>query len=369
MPKRKPTTGAPVLSSSASPMNVAGDSQDESTASSPVAAAVAASVANAGPKRSKPAEKERLSYYVRGMHARARTMCICATDVACQDRKLSELEDECEQIKNGTHPELVEKLQAHRAKRDRQVQEAALLKTLRIREVEALHDYQIKEANDVCAATEKEIVERMLAEVEESVKRAKDLRDGTAADAVKKRATPEEGKDSAGADGGGGDEDAMLATTTTTTTTTTMAPIATRAQKPATRATGFATQVTKPGSEFTISFSAPADAIAADLSTIHSEWLAQAQKYLTQAEIQDLNVRIEGGKLFFNEYVFEKGSSIVVVSEANRLTFYGTIKNISNAEVILKTSDGSMNRVLLSHLRSGRAKISPNADDNGKADL
>ena len=53
-----------------------------------------------------------------------------------------------------------------------------MLKELRQKEIEALFDFQVKEAEDVCAAEKKEQLERMSLEIEDNLKRMKDLKDG-----------------------------------------------------------------------------------------------------------------------------------------------------------------------------------------------
>jgi hypothetical protein len=351
MPKRKVVT-FPSAGPTAASLQPAEDLAASPSTVAAVVAAVAAAEPEAAQKRSKPAEKERLNFY---------------------DRKLSELEEEQELLKNGSHPELVEKLAAHRAKRDRQLNEAALLKALRHKEVDALYDYQVKEANDVCASTEKEVIERLLGEIEESLKRTRELRDGSLLDA-KKSARQGKGEEDAerpdaadagaAATTGAGDRSeqepgeesgaaaAGAATNTTTTTTVTRSRPGTRAGAPA----------QKPNSDFPIQFSVPAEAVAADLTAIHQEWLAHAHKYLSQSEVQDAAVRVEDGKLFMNELVVEKGMDVIVNSEVSRESFFGVVTAVAPTEIFFKLSDGSKSRVLLAHLRSGRCKISHNAD-------
>lgn len=73
-------------------------------------------------------------------------------------------------------------------------------------------------------------------------------------------------------------------------------------------------------------------------------------------------VRVERGKLFFNETIIEKGMPVVLHSEQTKEEFYGTVTSIHPHEIYCRLADGSKTRILIAHLRSGRCSISRDID-------
>ena len=84
---------------------------------------------------------------------------------------------------------------------------------------------------------------------------------------------------------------------------------------------------------------------------------------MSQEQIQDESVKVADGVLYYNELILEKGADLAVTTEVTKEEIYGSIQSINPSAVIVKLLDGTQPRVLLSHLKTGRCKISPVEED------
>ena len=106
-----------------------------------------------------------------------------------------------------------------------------------------------------------------------------------------------------------------------------------------------------------VTFAVSESAADADLKKIHADWMSNAKKYLSEAEVAARDVRVENGKLYCRELILERGAEVVVTTQPAKDDFYGTITTINAHDVFVQLSDGSKSRVLVKHLQNGRASV------------
>ncbi len=92
--------------------------------------------------------------------------------------QINDLQAEEKSVRNGKHPDLKEQTKTLAKMRDRKLQDADLVRQLRIKEAEALYKFDVKSAKDAFVVAKTAASDRMLAEIAESIKKLEDLRDG-----------------------------------------------------------------------------------------------------------------------------------------------------------------------------------------------
>jgi hypothetical protein len=263
------------------------------------------------------------------------------------ESKLGEIEEELKLIKSLEHPELQEKVQALEKKKKDDLQKATLMKELGIREVEALYEFAIQEASDVFNNRKKEVQERMQLDAEESIRRLKEMRDGL----VKKKTS---GRGRSGSiDDDASQEEEEAAAQGPEEPEESQAP----GIKRSLRSQG-ADRKAKDWEQTKASIlPAPADAISTDLAKMHADWIKRVEAYHSKEQVVDMAIRVEDGRLYYNETIIEKGANVVVHSEPTNDPFYGTAIKITPSEVTIRLADGGSARLLIANLKSGRCKI------------
>ena len=268
------------------------------------------------------------------------------------ETKLAELEEDLKLIKSAEHPELLEKVSVFEKKKKDDLAKATLVRDLAMKEIEAMFDFAVKEANDVFNNRKKEAQERLQLDTEDAIRRLKEMRDGLA-----KKKTGGRGRSgSIDDDGSQGDEDTgALATDEAEETQT-------QGVKRSLRNQGGDRKPKDWEQQKAALSPAEKDVINADLSRMHADWMKRVEAFHSKEQIADLAVRVEAGKLYYNESIIEKGTSVVVHSEATKEDLYGTAQKITPTEGIIRLADGTSSRLLLSNLRAGRAKITRDYD-------
>ncbi len=224
------------------------------------------------------------------------------------ESKIGSLNQEEEQVKNGTHKEYLEQLAIIESDRERMIREANLYRDLKIAEIKALHAFQIKAADDLFNGNKKDLEDRFLAEIAETKKQMQELRDGIYAGHIsassassqaqnilgisqtRKRkyqnaaSGEDEGAVQDGQDSEENDNDNRFGSTARS--------LASRRGKP--NNINIPLGVTSNG-DVPLSFSLDEDTIKDDLRAIHTDWLNAAQTFLKRK-----------GKCFpfFPEYCF-----------------------------------------------------------------
>jgi hypothetical protein len=108
-----------------------------------------------------------------------------------------------------------------------------------------------------------------------------------------------------------------------------------------------------------INFFITENAVGEDLKAIQRDWKARAEKFLSQNQIQEEEVKVADGVLYYNEHIIEKDAEVACTTEVTNEQILGTVQTLNNSEIIIKLHDGTLTRLLISHLRSGRCTITP----------
>lgn len=209
------------------------------------------------------------------------------------ESKITSLNQEEEQVKNGTHKEYLEQLAIIESDRERMIREANLYRDLKIAEIKALHAFQIKAADDLFNGNKKDLEDRFLAEIAETKKQMQELRDGIYAGHIsassastqaqnilgisqtRKRkyqsatAGEDDGAVQDGQDSEENDNDNRFGSNARS--------LASRRGKPSN--INIPLGVTSNG-DIPLSFSLEEDTIKDDLRAIHTDWLNAAQTFL-----------------------------------------------------------------------------------------
>ncbi|GBG27097.1 Sin3 histone deacetylase corepressor complex component SDS3 [Hondaea fermentalgiana] len=253
--------------------------------------------------------------------------------------KLEELRDELKRVKEGSHERVQELDKALQHRKLLSVEDAQRMRELRIKEAEALYAYDVKAANESYDNSYRDVQSKIAGEVEESIKRLQALREGMAAS---------DGDEATDEGAGGMDLDGE---------SNSGAPSAEGPSKRASVPGGY-------GSEsLGMNFFMTENSIYDDLRAIQQDWKSRAETFLSQGEAAKECVRVEDGVLYYEEHILEKDQDVVCYTEVSKEQIQGTIQNINASEVIVKLLDGSLSRVLITYLRSGRCTIGPLMDE------
>jgi len=270
------------------------------------------------------------------------------------ETKVLELEEDIRHIKSGDLPDLLEKLKQLEKKKKDELQKASLLRDLRRQEIETLYEFHVQEANDVFNGKKKELQDKMLFDVEEALKRMKELRDGAAKKkGGRGRSASIGGEDEESQE----DDDAAAPHPSNPQSEETEEVSSQQAVGPKKARVAADRKMLSNPFDLNVQYSAAPDEIAQDLALIHSDWVKRVEAYHSKEELLNMSVYVEDGKLFFNEHIIEKGSNVVVHSEATKEELYGVVTKIAATEILIKLADNSNSRLLLAHLKSGRCKV------------
>ena len=275
-----------------------------------------------------------------------------ASEKQFYETKLSEMEEELKVLKTGEHPEFMEKVKALEQKKKDDLKKATMLKELRLKEIEAMYEFSVQEANDTFEGKKREIQDKMTLDTEDAIKRLKELRDGVQKKKGARGVQDEEGsqEDEEGNMGEDADEGAAVVLPN---------------PKKSLRSSQALEKKNALSAEVVIEYAAPPNDVLSDLARIHQDWLKRAQAFRSQEEVINMAVRVEDGKLYFNESIIERGMSVVTVSEGSASEIYGTVIKITPTETIIRSADGATAKVPLAHLRAGRCKISRDVPKDG----
>lgn len=268
--------------------------------------------------------------------------------------RLEELEEMLKLAKSGENPVFLEKMRVIEKRKKDDLQKANLMKELRLQEAQLMYDYAVQEANDIFNAAKKEAQEKLILELEESVRRAKEAR----GDVSKKKNTRGRSGSIGGADDDNSQEGEEAAGGTSQDEQEEGAVNQLAGQKKSTRnAQANDRKKDLANGEISQYFAAPPEAITDDLAKIHADWLKRVEHFHSKDEVANMTARVEDGRLYFNEHIIEKGNHVIMRSEAVGEDIFGTAHKITATEIQVKLADGSIARLPLTHLRAGRSTI------------
>jgi len=246
---------------------------------------------------------------------------------AFYEARLKALAAEEAEIQSGENATLRQGEKELREMRDRMLRDAEIVREMRIREAEELFEFDKRAAEDTFRAKQEDLRAKLLGEIQESIKRLEDLRDGndpemrvTARKLRSKRGEPDEdglGQGERDPPGGYGND------------------------------------------SLGINFFMTEKAVAKDMAFIQRDWKKRAENFLAKNKVLHESVKIEDGALYYNEHIFEKENDVVCYNEVTKEQRTGKIQTVNPQEVVVRFQEGRPMRVLLSHLRSGRCSIAP----------
>lgn len=313
--------------------------------------------------------------------------------------KLGELEEQLKLARECRFPsELVDKLAAAEAHKQKDLKRANLVRDLKLREVQAHHEFLVQEASNTFASKKHELQQQYCQEIEDKIKQITGVAPSSAAvptaaaptttsqaqqsSSSKGKPNPrrsrsksledetgnneDESQPAASNDEEESDEQQQQQAATSASTATTQ-----EKEKPVPKKS-LRLLVSKVGANSNLSLDsfvlAGKEDIQSDLELIHANWMKRAAATTTGAESTEVNLCQvqDGNRLVVGpNLVLEKGSLVVVTRRGLDEEIQATITKVSVNEVMIKQvpnedgGGGLSARIPVSQLKSGRCAIRP----------
>lgn len=264
----------------------------------------------------------------------------------CFETAIQQLQSESAAVENGTHAELLVRCRGLKRKRDESKRDAVRNLQSRHQLVEQLLEHEVAHLDKSFRACVNKVKERMLQELNHRAKALENRRDGVAEE-------PRMNTRSLRSKTKGEPDDAEIADVASHNP---MGAVLLGLGQQAKQRR----KITSPASAL-LDKLLDDDQIHQDLYDINREELQHAE-----AKPREINVQlnIKAGQLRCDNELFCKGDHVTAwILDGNRQQtgVCGVVQSINNTEVHLKLADGTKHRVYLSHLRNGRAVLSPGA--------
>lgn len=102
-------------------------------------------------------------------------------------------------------------------------------------------------------------------------------------------------------------------------------------------------------------FSLPAEDVDKDMKEIADNWHKSAVEFRRSQDF--ISVIVERGRLRYDDWDIERGTFVLVQSEANQTQERGHITAIRKKEIHLKSKNGHKWQIRVEHLRTGRVHL------------
>mmetsp|Transcript_17575 Transcript_17575/g.21629 ORF Transcript_17575/g.21629 Transcript_17575/m.21629 type:complete len:315 (+) Transcript_17575:311-1255(+) len=269
------------------------------------------------------------------------------TSSSLYEAQINDLKAEEKAVKNGKHADFKELCRNLEKVRDRKLQDAELVRDLRVKEAEALYKFETKSAKDAFEVAKNTALDKIVAEIHESIKKLEDVRDGVVEeeDSSATRAKTRSLRSKAKKDGKDDKELDSLPS-----------------EKISNNCTISEKKKTKVVGPIGLDFFMEDNDIENDLEFIHSNWKKTAEKF--DGTRKDATVKFADGKLTYKGKVFRKDSDVIIQTQLTKEELFGVITGANKTELQVKLVDGSKARVLYTHLRSGRCTIDHNTNED-----